>query len=155
MTRYILPEARMIARARHGIDEVRHALIQQGRGHWRVYSIRATEVHPEMWVLYVVSQSTSMPLTRELAAGLSMETVWLAGRQPGRILSIDFSPDGDVTDAIYAIEVLLVISTSWPPEPGRPLTEGACPLIAAFDARQGATVQLTFALPRRPLGWPP
>jgi len=153
MSEQLLPDERLLEHARLGIEAVRQALRATGRGSWEVYALRAVEVQADTWILYVVSPTTSLPLSRDLAAGLAVEPVWISGRLKAWIWPIDFKTGGEGSEALYAAEIQVALR---PRIRGNPkgAKEGASILMTLIDAHEGPGVRITFASPRRPLGWP-
>lgn len=154
MNEHILPDAHVVERARVGLEAVRQALRVAGRGTWPVYALRAVEVQSDLWILYVISPTTSLPLSRDLAAGLAIEPVWVSGRLRAWVWPLDFQPGGDGSEALYAAEIQVALR---PRTKGKATgaKEGTSFLMTLIDAREGPGVRVTFAVPRRPLGWPP
>ena len=153
MSERLLPDETLLSRARVGIDAVRQALRAAGRSTWHVYALRAVEVQADDWILYVISSTTSLPLSRDLAAGLAIEPIWISGRLKAWIWPLAFNSGGEGSEPLYAAEVQVALR---PRVRGNPkgAKEGASMLMTLIDAREGPGVRVTFAAPRRPMGWP-
>lgn len=153
MREYQLPDPRTIDRARRGIEDVRAGLERRGRGNWAVYAVRAVEVRPDEWILYAVTPKTSLPLSKDMAAALALERVYLSGRVPAYLLPADLSATSEGMDPIYALEVQMVVLAREGQGSLRS-SDGACLISGVIDAREAGAVRLTIAVRRAPLGWP-
>jgi hypothetical protein len=147
------PTVATIEQARRGIEVVRAGLAARRRGTWSVYAIRSVEIYPDDWVLYVITRRTSLPLSADMAASLSLETVYLSGRVRARLLPADLTSPSDGSDTVHAMEVHLVLLPRTGSDAAAP-RDGASLVTGLIDAMDGPAVRLTLALSSPPLGWP-
>lgn len=142
------PESRLQA-ARRGIEAVRQYLAAVGHGDWVVYAIRA-EQRGGRWRLCIITQrGESMALTRGLALALQdLETLYLSGIIEAWIRPVDIKMDQPAASPVCQLEVSVMVRVG--NHPG----EAASLLSAPVDARDGALVRLTIAVPRPIQGWP-